>query len=109
MKIGYLIASNGSFAGRLTTLTLDINLMLLPAEKRDNDSAPDFRVIAGEGKKAHEIGAGWKHIGEKAGDYVTVQIDDPAFVRPLCANLFKDEGNGHVLVWSRPSRRGKAD
>jgi uncharacterized protein (DUF736 family) len=26
-----------------------------------------------------EIGAGWKRTGEKAGDYVSLQIDDPTF------------------------------
>ena len=105
MKIGYFIAADGGFAGHLTTLTLDIDLVLLPVESRDSDNAPDFRVIAGSEDEAREVGAGWKHIGEKAGAYVTIQIDDPMFVQPLRANLFQDENIGHVLVWSRLSKR----
>ncbi|PKP89073.1 MAG: DUF736 domain-containing protein, partial [Alphaproteobacteria bacterium HGW-Alphaproteobacteria-15] len=35
--------------------------------------------------------------------------DDPSFVQPLRANLFQGDGNERVLVWSRPSRREKAD
>ena len=105
MKIGLFIAADGGFAGHLTTLTLDIDLVLLPVEVSENDNAPDFRVIAGSDDEAREVGAGWKHVGERAGDYVAIQIDDPMFVQPLRANLFQGENNGHVLVWSRLSKR----
>ncbi len=105
MRIGTFVAADGGFAGHLHTLTLDIDLVLLPAESRENDNAPDYRVIAGSEDEAREVGAGWKHVGEKAGDYVAIQIDDPMFTQPLRANLFQDDKNGHVLVWSRPSRR----
>ena len=66
-------------------------------------------VLFEQGDEAREIGAGWKRTGERAGDYVALQIDDPSFVQPLRANLFNDDGTGHVLVWSRPSRHDKAD
>lgn len=108
MRIGTFVAADGGFAGHLQTLTLDIDLVLVPADASDSENAPDYRVIAGEGDEAREVGAGWKHVGEKAGDYVSVQIDDPAFVQPLRANLFKGENNGHVLVWSRASKRDVA-
>ena len=109
MKIGTFIAADGGLAGHLHTLTLDIDLTLVPADPSDSDNAPDYRVMAGEGDEAREVGAAWKHVGEKAGDYLSLQIDDPAFIQPLRANLFQDDGNRHVLVWSRPSRREKAD
>lgn len=109
MRIGTFVAADGGFAGHLHTLSLDIDLLLVPADSSDSENAPDFRVIAGEADEAREVGAGWKHVGDKAGDYVSVQIDDPSFVQPLRAKLFKGEGNGHVLVWLRPSRREKAD
>lgn len=108
MRIGTFVAADGGFAGQLHTLTLDIDLVLVPADPSDSASTPDFRVIAGEGDEAREVGAGWKHVGGKAGDYVAIQIDDPALIQPLRANLFRGEGNAHVLVWSRPSRREKA-
>ena len=109
MRIGTFVAADGGFAGHLHTLMLDIELVLVPAESSDSENAPDYRVIAGSDDEAREVGAGWKQVGEKAGDYVSLQIDDPSFVQPLRANLFKDDGNAHVLVWSRPSRREKAD
>lgn len=109
MRIGTFVAAGDGFAGHLHTLTLDIDLTLVPADATSSENAPDFRVIAGNGDAARELGAGWKHVGEKAGDYVSVQIDDPSFVQPLRANLFKGDANSHVLVWSRPSRREKGD
>ena len=109
MRIGYLKASDSGYAGRLQTVALDMNIALVPVEKSEGTNPPDFKVIVGDGDAARDIGAGWKHVGEKAGDYVSIQIDDPSFVQPLRANLFKGDDNGHVLVWSRPSRREKAD
>ena len=109
MRIGTFRAAGGGHNGQLRTLSLSIEISLVPADPSDSDNAPDYRVVAGEDEDAREIGAGWKHVGEKAGDYVSVQIDDPSFVQPLRANLFKGDDNGHVLVWSRPSRREKAN
>ena len=108
MRIGTFIVEGGGFAGHLHTLTLDIEIALVPTDNSDSENAPDFRVIARTDDKAREVGAGWKHVGEKAGDYVALQIDDPAFIQPLRANLFQGDGNSHVLVWSRPSKREAA-
>lgn len=105
MRIGTFVAADGGFAGHLHTLTLDIDLVLVPAEPSDSENAPDYRVIARSETQAREVGAGWKQIGEKAGDYVAIQIDDPMFIQPLRANLFQGDNNGHVLVWSRPTKR----
>lgn len=109
MRIGTFRAADGGYSGQLRTLSLSIEISLVPADPSDSDNAPDFRVVAGEDEGAREIGAGWKHVGEKAGDYVSLQIDDPSFLQPLRANLFKGDDDGHVLVWSRPSRREKAN
>ncbi|RVT38740.1 DUF736 domain-containing protein [Sphingobium algorifonticola] len=109
MRIGTFRAAGGGYNGQLRTLSLSIEISLVPADLSDSENAPDFRVVAGEDEGAREIGAGWKHVGEKAGDYVSLQIDDPSFLQPLRANLFKGDDDGHVLVWSRPSRREKAN
>jgi uncharacterized protein (DUF736 family) len=108
MRIGTFTAADGGFTGHLHTLTLDLELTLVPAENADSESAPYFRVIAGSDDQAREVGAGWKHVGEKAGDYVAIQIDDPMFVQPLRANLYQGDAGSHVLVWSRPAKREAA-
>lgn len=105
MRIGTFTAAEGGFSGHLHTLTLDIEIALVSAENPGSENAPDYRVIAGSGDRQREVGAGWKHVGEKAGDYVAIQIDDPTFIQPLRADLFQGDAGSHVLVWSRPAKR----
>ena len=48
-----------------------------------------------------------RRTGDKAGEYVSLQIDDPTFTQPLRANLFQSGSNRSAfhLLWTRPSRR----
>lgn len=107
--IGTFTTTRDGFSGRLQTLTIDRALTLVPADPGDAEKAPDFRILAGEGDEAFEVGAGWKHVGDKAGAYVAVVIDDPALVQPLRANLFRADEHTHVLMWSRGARREAKD
>lgn len=104
-QIGSFAATKTGYSGRIHTMSLDAAVSLVPAEPSDSENAPDYRVMLGDADNAFEIGAGWKRTGEKAGAFVTVQIDDPTFVQPLRANLFNDGDNGHVLVWNRAAKR----
>lgn len=106
-QIGQFAATEDGFAGRLRTVTLDVALTLVPAVSSDTENAPDYRVMIGEDGDQIEVGAGWKRVGEKAGAYVAVQIDDPAFTYPLRANLFQADARSHVLLWNRPAKRDK--
>lgn len=107
--IGTFTATRDGFEGRLHTLQIDCPLTIIPAASTEADNAPDYRIIAGEGDTAFEVGAGWKRVGDKAGAYVAVLIDDPALVQPLRANLFQSDKHTHVLMWSRASRRESKD
>ncbi|MBO6767322.1 MAG: DUF736 domain-containing protein [Erythrobacter sp.] len=107
--IGIFTATSDGFEGRLQTLSIDRELSIVPAETHESGNAPDYRIMAGEGDCAIEVGAGWNRVGEKAGAYVAVLIDDPALVQPLRANLFKSDEPAHVLMWSRASRREAKD
>lgn len=108
MNIGQFTATENGFTGVLRTLTLDLELSLVPAEPSETENAPDYRVMYETGDDEREIGAGWKRVGDKAGAYVAIQIDDPAFVQPLRANLFQADASSHVLLWNRPARREQA-
>ena len=103
--IGTFAATRDGFEGHLQTLTLDARLTLVPAEPSETENAPDYRIMVGDNDAVYEIGAGWKRVGDKAGDYIAVLIDDPAFARPVRANLFASDDGSHVLTWSRPARR----
>lgn len=109
--IGQFTRTKSGYAGRVRTLIIDAELVLVPAENSDAENAPDFRIHLGPDDDGPEIGAGWKRTGEKAGDYVSLQIDDPTFGHPIRANLFQsaDDKSAWGLNWNRPPKRGERD
>lgn len=109
-QIGHFTRTKSGYTGRIHTLTLDRELTLVTAESSDTENAPDYRVHNGDGS-GPEVGAAWKRTGEKAGDYLSLQIDDPAFDRPIRANMYKldAESDTWTLQWNRPPKRGDKD
>ena len=112
--IGQFSRTKSGYAGRVRTLTLDAELVLVPVEQSDTENAPDYRVHVLDtmsNETGAEIGAGWKRTGEKAGEYVSLQLDDPTFEHPIRANLFQsaDDKSAWGLHWNRPPKRGERD
>ena len=114
-QIGTFTRELSGFVGRIHTLTLYREVIVVPTELSETENAPDYRIHhGGDDGKAEagpEIGAGWKRTGERAGEYVAVLIDDPALPQPIRANLFRDDdaGNAWSLHWSRPRDRAGKD
>uniref|UniRef100_Q11FV5 DUF736 domain-containing protein n=1 Tax=Chelativorans sp. (strain BNC1) TaxID=266779 RepID=Q11FV5_CHESB len=109
-QIGAFRRTKSGYSGRIHTLTLDAELVLVPADNTDAENAPDYRIHLGDAD-GPEVGAGWKRTGEKAGTYVSFQLDDPAFAQPIRANLFQsdDDKAAWSLHWNRPPKRGERD
>jgi uncharacterized protein (DUF736 family) len=105
-QIGHFTSSPSGFDGRLRTLTLDVSLVLVPATASDAENAPDYRVHL-DTEDGPEVGAGWKRSSEKAGHFVSLLLDDPAFSQPMRANLFQSPNDKTLwtLHWNRPSKR----
>ena len=110
-QIGQFTAEKSGFVGRVHTLTLYRDLTIVPAEPSEAENAPDYRIHLGSDADGPEIGAGWKRTGEKAGEYVSLQIDNPTFGQPVRANLFQSADDKAVwgLHWNRPPKRGERD
>jgi len=107
-QIGTFKRTKTGYAGHLKTLSLDTELSLVPADPGEGENHPDYRIHRGSDDAGPEVGAGWKRTGEKAGDYVSLLIDDPSFAQPIRANLFQSGRDGAFhLLWNRPSRSGK--
>jgi uncharacterized protein (DUF736 family) len=111
-QIGTFKRTKTGISGRIRTLALDAELIQVPVDKRDAENAPDYRIHLGDDDGAEvgpEVGAGWKRTGEKAGDYISLQLDDPSFGQPIRANLFQadDQGTAFNLLWNRPPRRNE--
>ena len=109
-QIGQFTREETGFTGRIHTLTLYRELTLVPVEGSDAENAPDYRIHHGDAD-GPEIGAAWKRTGEKAGEYLSVLLDDPALPQPIRANLFRngDDKTSWSLQWSRPRPRDERD
>lgn len=95
--IGTFSASNDSYIGNVRTLTLNVKVKIIPADKQSTN-APDYRILAG----TFEIGAAWKKVSKAERPYLSVTLDDPSFPTTLYARLVEnDDGNSHSLIWSR--------
>jgi uncharacterized protein (DUF736 family) len=109
-QIGQFTREETGLTGQLRTLTLDLTLALVRMENSDAENAPAYRVHAGDAE-GPEVGAAWKRSGEKAGEYLSVLLDDPALLQPIRANLFRDDdaGSAWSLHWNRPKPREDRD
>ena len=109
-QVGEFTKLKTGYSGRIRTLSLNIDVAIVTAETSETENAPDYRVHCGD-SSGPEVGAAWKRTGEKAGDYLSLQLDDPAFDRPLRANLFQldAENDTWTLQWNRSPKRGDKD
>ncbi|WP_336972171.1 DUF736 domain-containing protein [Sphingobium aromaticiconvertens] len=109
-QIGQFTRDETGFTGRVHTLTLSLELTIVPAEHSDAENAPAYRVHHSDAD-GPEVGAAWTRTGEKAGEYFSVLLDDPALSQPIRANLFRDDdaGTSWSLHWTRPRLREDRD
>uniref|UniRef100_Q11FU7 DUF736 domain-containing protein n=1 Tax=Chelativorans sp. (strain BNC1) TaxID=266779 RepID=Q11FU7_CHESB len=101
--IGTFKKSGNEFTGEIVTLSLQAkNVRIVPDSRASGENAPSHRVFVGR----VEIGAAWAKQSNEGRNYLGLKLDDPSFTAPIYANLFDDEdGEGHSLIWSRPTRR----
>lgn len=110
-QIGSFRRDGAGFIGRIQTLTFDAEVVLIPCAASDAENAPDYRLHL-RSADGPDVGAAWKRSGEKAGDYLSLELDDPLFTRPIRASLFqtrqRDDASGAaiwLLHWSRAKLR----
>ena len=91
---------DGSYAGSIKTLNLNVRQAQLRPNDKTSEDAPDFRIFAGR----TEFGAAWRRTSRENREYLSVKLDDPSFPAPIYASLVKVEGDeGFTLIWSRRS------
>lgn len=105
-QIGTFTREQSGFTGRIRTLSFDTEFTIVPAEPSDAENTPDYRLHLGD-EDGPEVGAGWRRTGERAGDFIALVLDDPVFLTPIRANLFRDDDAGRAwsLHWNRAPRR----
>lgn len=83
--------------------------MFRPNEAK-TDKAPQYRVVSQTKTGDVEFGAAWKKRSEEGREYLSVRLDDPALTQALnCALVEPSDNEGFILVWSRDSRKAKAE
>ncbi|MGJ4859598.1 DUF736 domain-containing protein [Labrys sp. La1] len=109
-QIGQFTREKKGFFGRIHTLFLNAELVLLPAISIEADNPSDYRLHVG-GEDGPEIGAGWKRSSERGGAFISLLIDDPALPHPIRANLFQNgiDKTSWSLHWDRPRDRVERD
>jgi len=97
-QIGQFTRTPSGYSGQLRTLSLDLELTFVPTDNAEDEDGP-------------EVGAGWKHSGERAGPFVSVILDDPVFQQPIRARLFQSDEDGRDwgLHWTRPKKRDEQE
>ncbi|MCH4538964.1 uncharacterized protein (DUF736 family) [Hephaestia caeni] len=110
-QIGEFTREESGFTGRIHTLTLFREITIVPVDPSDVENAPSHRVHHGADDNAPEIGAAWTESSEKAGEYLSLLIDDPSFAQPIRARLFQNgaDTTSWSLHWSRPQKRGERE
>ena len=99
--IGHVSRDGQGFKGQLQTLSIRIDIEILPNARKTGDTQPDYRVTAG----GVEVGAGWLRRGETSGrDYVSLSLAAPEFgPRRLYANLGRAAGqdeDSFAIIWN---------
>jgi uncharacterized protein (DUF736 family) len=109
-RIGTFKRTKTGISGRILTLALDAELILVPVDKSDAENAPDYRIHLGDvdgSEVGPEVGAGWKRTGEKAGEYVSLQLG--ACPNSRCSNRRDSDSTfGYEQVFSSLEYRSNA-
>lgn len=92
-------AKSGGWDGKIRMLSAVMNARFVPNDNRESESAPHFRLLSDQS----ELGAAWvRRAGSDNQEFLSVQLDDPTFERPISAALFYSEsGDRAQLVWNR--------
>ena len=109
-QIGQFTRTETGFEREFRTLGIREELTLVPAEPSDTENAPKYRVLLGD-EDGLDIGAGWTHVGERAGEFVSITICSPLLGGTFRANLFRtgDDGSAWVLNTVQPPKKRQED
>jgi uncharacterized protein (DUF736 family) len=95
-----------TYTGDIATLTFQRSGVQLKPVEKSGDKQPDYRLFGDNGSV--EFGAAWKRKGEK-GEFLSVEIDDPALAGTLYGAIFTEKDGTAQLVWSRSSKKKAKD
>lgn len=100
MIIGKFSRTSDGWSGTIQTILSQTKARFVPNDKRENERAPDFRIVSGQ----CELGVAWRRMTQSSDprEYLSVVLDDPIMSAPLNVVLFETARQGEAhLVWKR--------
>lgn len=106
MQTNIFESTPGGYAGRVRLFGINEAIVLVALDPNDAENAPDYRVHLDD-EDGPDVGGAWKRVGERAGDYIALEIDSPLFPAAFRPVLFRadDDGRTFRLSWKRPRPR----
>jgi uncharacterized protein (DUF736 family) len=99
-------SDHDTYAGEITTLTLQRSNVEFRPTGKTGDREPDYRIVQEHDGALVEFGAAWKRSSDRSGDFLSVMLDDPALPASLYAALFfSDRDSKATLVWQRQIKK----
>lgn len=99
------------YTGRLLVPGIDATITSVPAPPCDDDGAPGWLVMLGDGVSDDRIGNGRNRVDAETGDCIAIQVGSPALAAPLRGEPLLEVifGNSHPPCWQRSNMlRGAA-
>ena len=93
-------AEHNTYAGEITTLTLQRSNVELRPNDKAADKETDYRIVQERDGAFVEFGAAWKRSSGSGREFLSITLDDPALPASLNAALFfLDRDDRATLVW----------
>ena len=89
MICGNFTHTDDGFSGEIRFFGQREQVVLRPIEGRDNEKAPDFRIVAADDERI-EFGAAWKKTSKGERDYISFKLN-PVIAQPVYLRLFPSE------------------
>lgn len=98
------------YAGRVRLFGIDEAIVLVATEPGNADNAPDYHIHLDD-EDGPDIGGAWNRVGERAGGYITLEINSPLFSALFRPALFQADVEGRTfrLAWKRLRPRENRD
>jgi uncharacterized protein (DUF736 family) len=108
-QIGVFTRLRGIFTGTMRTLIFDRHIVLVPTNQPTTQGQPHYTIHIKDAD-GPEVGVAWRRNGDRAGEYISLALDDPTLAAPIRANLFQRDSDKKewVLVWKRNAGRTPA-
>lgn len=92
MICGNFIPTDRGYTGEIRFFGAREKVELLPIDGKDNDKAPDFRIVATDNARI-EYGAAWRKTSKEGRDYVSFKLS-PMTAPPVYLRLFETDTPG---------------